>query len=228
MDGSATDATAGTARGAGRWLRPALLILLVVAGVVLALTLGVPPVAEIRGWVAMAGWAGPVLFALLYAALTLTPAPASLMGVAGGVLFGLPLGFVVVLVGALLGAVAGFAGSRWLGRDSVLRFAGPRLLRLDALVRRRGLLAVIGARLVPLVPFTTLNVACGLTAVGWRDYVVGTAVGILPAAAAFVTIGAYGAQPGSTPFLVAVGGLVVLAVAGLVAARRRRGRPARG
>lgn len=206
---------------AGRWLRPALFVALVAAGIVVALVVGVPPVDEIRAWADMAGWAGPVLFALLYAALTLTPAPASLMGVAGGVLFGLPLGLAVVLVGAMLGAVAGFAGSRWLGRDTLLRFAGPRLLSLDDLLRRRGLLAVIGARLVPLVPFTMLNLACGLTALRWRDYVLGTIVGILPAATAFVTIGAYGEEPGSTPFLLAVAGLVVLATAGLVTARRR-------
>ncbi|MGQ0574544.1 MAG: TVP38/TMEM64 family protein [Pseudonocardia sp.] len=212
----------GRARRIGAWVRPALLVALVAAGVVVALTRGVPPVAELRSWVDAAGWAGPVLYTLLYAALTLTPAPASLLGIAGGVLFGLPLGLAVVFTGAMIGAVAGFGGARLLGRDTVLRFAGPRTRRLDDLVRRRGVLAVLAARLVPLVPFTTLNLACGLTAVRWRDYVLGTAVGILPAATAFVTIGAYGADPGSTPFLVAVGGLVVLAAGGLVAARRRR------
>jgi len=215
---------AGATQGVGVWLRPSLLVLLAAAGVILALTRGVPPVDDLRAWVAAAGWAGPALFTLLYAALTLTPTPASLMGVAGGVLFGLPVGLAVVLAGALLGAVAGFAGARWLGRDTVLRLGGQRVLRLDDLVRRRGLLAVVAARLVPLVPFTALNLACGLTAVGWRDYVVGTAVGILPAATAFVTIGAYGADPGSTPFLLAVGGLAVLVVVGLVATRGRRTR----
>lgn len=209
------------------WLRPALLVVLVAAGVVVALTKGVPPVDDLRSWVAAAEWAGPVLYALLYAALTLTPAPASLLGVAGGVLFGLPVGLAVVLAGAMAGATAGFAGARHLGRDTVLRLGGRRVTQLDDLVRRRGLLAVVAARLVPLVPFTTLNVACGLTAVRWRDYLLGTAIGILPAATAFVTIGAYGTEPGSTPFLVAVGGLVLLAVGGLVAARRRSRNEAR-
>lgn len=229
MDGGTTTGPAsgvpgatGGARGVGAWVRPALLVVLVAAGVVLALTRGAPPLAEIRSWVDAAGWAGPVAFALLYAALTLTPVPASLVGVAGGALFGLPVGLAMVFAGAMVGAVAGFGGARYLGRDTVLRFVGRRLLRLDDLVRRRGLVAVVAARLVPLVPFTTLNVACGLTAVSLRDYVLGTAVGILPAATAYVTIGAYGADPGSTPFLLAVAGLVVLAAGGLYAARRRR------
>lgn len=206
----------------GGWLRPLLLVLLVAAGVMVALVEGVPPVDRVRGWVEAAGWAGPVLYSLLYAALTLTPAPASLMGIAGGVLFGLAVGLTVVLAGAVAGAVAGFAAARWLGRGTVLRLGGHRLARLDDLVSRRGLVAVVAARLVPVIPFTTLNLACGLTAVRFRHYVLGTVVGILPATTAYVTIGAYGADPGSTPFLVAVGGLVVLAAGGLVAAHRRR------
>ena len=94
------------------------------------------------------------------------------------------------------------------------------------MLRRRGLLAVIGIRLVPLLPFGTVNYASGLTAVRARDYVLGTAIGILPGATALVTIGAYGATPGSLPFVLAVAGLAVLAVGGLVAARRGRAAPA--
>jgi len=224
VDCACTDDTIGSRCTVRGWLRPAVLVALVATGAVIALTVGVPPVTEIRTWVGLAGLAGPALFVLLYAGLTLTPVPASLLGVAGGVLFGLPVGLSVVLTGAVLGAVAGFAGARWLGRDTVRRFAGPRLRRLDELVHRRGLLAVLGARLVPLVPFTTLNIVLGLTAVGWRDYVVGTVVGILPAATAYVTIGAFGADPGSTPFLLAVGGLVTLAAGSVLATRHRRNR----
>lgn len=206
---------------AREWLRPALLVALVAVGVTIVLAGGVPSPAATRSWVDAAGWAGPVVYALLYAVLALTPAPASLFGVAAGVLFGLPVGLAVVLVGAMLGAVAGFAGARRLGRDAVLRLGGRRVAPLDDLVRRRGLLAVIAVRLMPLLPFTTLNLACGLTAVRWGDYLLGTVIGILPATTAFVTIGAYGADPGSTPFLVAIGGLVVLVGGGLVVARRR-------
>jgi uncharacterized membrane protein YdjX (TVP38/TMEM64 family) len=205
-----------------RWVRPAVLVALVAVAVVVALTVGVPPVEEIRRRVAGAGPAAPVLYALLYAGLTLTPVPVSVVTIAGGVLFGVAVGLPAVLAGALVGAVAGFAVSRYLGRGTAARIGGQRLARLDALLRRRGVVAVIAVRLVPLLPFTTLNVACGLTAVRLRDYVVGTAVGVLPGATAFVTIGAYGADPGSAPFLLAVGGLAVLAVGGLVVARRRR------
>lgn len=205
----------------GRWWRPALLAVLVAVAVAVALTVGVPPVEELRARVEGAGAVAPLLFAAIYAVLTLTPVPVTLLSIAAGVLFGLPVGLAAVLAGALAGAVAGFAVARVLGREALARVGGARVARLDALLRRRGLLAVVGLRLVPLLPFTTLNLAFGLTAVGIRDYVVGTAVGILPAATAYVTIGAYGSTPGSLPFLLAVGGLAVLAIGGLVAHRRR-------
>lgn len=211
----------GTAR-ASRWVRPALLVALVAAATAVVALGGLPPVDEVRAWVLDAGWAGPVVFALLYAALSLTPTPVSLLTVAAGVLFGLPLGIATVLAGALGGASAGFAAARLLGRGTVLTFAGARLARLDQLLQRRGVLAVAAARLVPLVPFTTLNLACGLTALRFREYLLGTAVGILPSVLAFVTIGAYGTDPGSAPFLVAVGGLAALLAGTAVVVRRHR------
>lgn len=208
------------------WIRPLLLVAVVAAGVVVALTVGIPPIEDVRTWVAGAGWAGPVLYAGLYAALTLTPAPASVASIAAGVLFGLPLGLAVVMAGAVTGASVAFGLSRALGRGAVARVDSDRLRRLDALLRRRGLLAMIGVRLVPLLPFNALNYACGLSGVRPRDYLLGTVIGILPGATAYVAVGAYGTEPGSLPFLLAVGGLLGLALIGVLGTRRRRAEPA--
>ncbi len=207
-----------------RWWRPALLAVAVLAAVAVAVLVGVPPLAEIRAWVAAAGWAGPVLYAALYTGLSLTPAPASVLSVGGGVLFGLAVGVPVVMAGAIAGALLGFGLARRLGRESVLRLqpAAGRLARLDALLRRRGLLAVVGVRLAPIVPFAVLNVACGLTALRFRDYALGSAVGMLPAATAFVAVGAYGGDPASLPFVVSVIGLAAVLLGGALLARRHR------
>lgn len=202
-------------------MRVAALVALVAAGTVVVLAVGVPTIGEIRGWVAAAGWAGPLVFAAVYVAVTLTPVPASVLTVAAGLLFGVPVGLIVVWVAAMTGAVGGFTLSRLLGRDVVARVDSERLRRLDAMLGRCGLLTVIGARVVPLLPFGAFNYACGLTAVRARDYVLGTAIGIVPGAAAYVTVGAYGTEPGLVPLL-AVGGLLVLALVGVVVNRRRR------
>ncbi|MGH3570239.1 MAG: TVP38/TMEM64 family protein [Pseudonocardiaceae bacterium] len=172
-------------------------------GAAMVLAVGVAPVEEIRAWADRAGWAGPLLFAVLYAGLTLTPVPIGVLSIGAGVLFGLPVGLTAVMAGALSGSTIAFGLSRALGRSAVEQVGGERLARLDTLLRRRGLLAVVGVRLVPLLPFTALNYACGLSAVRTGDYVAGTGIGILPGAAAYVTIGA-GRLP-ATPALGAAG-----------------------
>ncbi len=205
-------------------LRALALLVVVAGGIAVALTIGVPPLDQIRGWVRGAGWAAPALFALLYAGLTLTPTPATITSITAGVLFGLPVGIAVVITGAVTGAALGFAIARVLGRDAVRRVDSRHLQRLDTLLRRRGLLAVIGIRLVPVLPFAAVNYACGLSALRPRDYLLGTAVGILPGATAYVAIGAYGSTPGSIPFLLAVAGVAVLTVVAVVTVGRSRRR----
>lgn len=208
----------------GVWMRLAALALLVAAGGLVAVLVGLPDPQQLRADIAVAGPVAPVLFVLLYAVVTLAPLPKNVFAALAGVLFGLVWGVVMVLLAALLGAVAAFGLGRLLGRDAVERFTGARVARVDALLRRRGLLAVIAVRLVPVLPFTAINYAAGLTAVRPRDYAIGTAVGIIPGTIAYVALGAYGTTPGSWPFLVAVLVLVALTAGGAVLVRRSRRR----
>lgn len=177
----------------------------------------------VRDWAAGFGPAGAVVFALGYAALTLTPVPKNLLTIAAGLVWGFWLALALVYVGALLGAAAAFVIGRMLGREAVERLTGARVARLDAALVHRGFLAVLGARLVPIIPFTLINYGSGLTAVRPRDYALGTAVGILPGSAAYVALGAFGLELGP-PFWVAVAVLGVLILGGVVAATvlRRR------
>ncbi|XAS66990.1 VTT domain-containing protein [Micrococcaceae bacterium Sec5.7] len=67
----------------------------------------------------------------------------------------------VLSVAAILGSVATF----WLGREAVEKFTGARVEKVDRLLRRRGLAPMIGVRLVPVLPFTAINYAAGLTSI---------------------------------------------------------------
>lgn len=180
----------------------------------------------VRDWASGLGAGGAVLFVLGYAALTLTPVPKNLLTIAAGLVWGFWFALALVYIGALLGAAASFVIGRALGREAVERLTGARVARLDAALAHRGLLAVLGARLVPVIPFTLINYGAGLTAVRRRDYALGTALGIIPGSAAYVALGAFGFELG-TPFWVALGVLGVLALGGVVAATilRRRGAP---
>lgn len=202
----------------GRAIALALFVALAAA---VGLLVPLPSLEQVRESVADLGWAGAFVFALLYAAITLTPAPKNVLSVAAGLVFGFGLALVLVYAGALLGAAVAFALGRWLGRDAVERFTGSRVARLDELVRRRGLAAVIGVRLIPVIPFTAINYGAGLTAVRRRDYALGTALGIIPGTVAYVALGAFGLELG-WPAWVAIGVLGTLTVGGAIWAERGR------
>lgn len=189
--------------------------------IVLGLTVPLPSVQQIRQDARGAGFAGAALFVVLYAVVTLTPIPKSVISIAAGVTWGLGIGLGLVYVGALLGATFAFALGRALGRDAVERFTGARVEKVDTILRRRGLLTVIGARLIPVLPFTVINYAAGLTSLRRRDYAIGTMVGIIPGTMSYVALGAFGTTVG-WGFYLAAGVLGLLTLAGVFVGYRAR------
>jgi uncharacterized membrane protein YdjX (TVP38/TMEM64 family) len=171
-------------------LRTALLVVLLVAGGVAALLVDVPDVSALRDWRASLGAPGWAALLIGMALATLAPVPRTALSVLCGVLAGFWGGLSLALASGVLGALAGFALARWLGRETVTRLAGPRLARADALLARRGTLAVLSGRLIPITPFTLVSYAGGLSGIRLRSYLVGSTLGLVPGTVLHVTIGA--------------------------------------
>lgn len=208
----------GKASSGSAGLRLAALVVSFVVGSTALHLSGWSGPERLQALVESAGWAGVVVFVVGYAVLVLVPTPASLLTILGGALFGVWWGAALAWAGALLGAYGGFLLGRRLGRPAVDRLLRGRLEKADQVLVRHGLVAVLTVRLVPLFPFTPLNYACGVLGVRRRDYVLGTAVGIVPGALAYAAVGASGADPRG--IAVGVGGLLVLALLGGTVGRR--------
>lgn len=138
-------------------------------------------------------WA-PAAFIAAFALATVAFVPGGLFGLAGGALFGPLWGTVWNLAGAALGATLAFLAARYIASDWVVRKAGGRLKRLVEGVEAEGWRFVALTRLVPLVPFNLLNYALGLTRIRLRDYVIATAVCMLPGTAAYTWLGHAGRE----------------------------------
>ncbi len=203
------------------WIRLAVLVVLLAAGGVILAFVPMPSAPELQHWAADGGPWLPVVFVAGYAVATLALLPKNVLSAAAGLIFGLSAGVALVWVAAVLGAGLAFWLGRRRGRDGVTRIAGRHLDRLDDLVLRHGVLAVLIARLIPVVPFTAVNYGSGLTAIRFPAYLAATAVGILPGTVAYVAVGAYGTQPGGWQFVLAAAALLVLSVGGTWFARRR-------
>lgn len=132
-------------------------------------------------------WA-PIGFIAIYATGTILGVPGTILTLLGGVIFGPILGTILVVTGATIGASGAFFVARVLARDFVEQKFGSAawFKKFDKGIEREGLFFVLFVRLVPLFPFNGINFASGLTKIKFRDYLIGTGVGIIPGSFVFV------------------------------------------
>ncbi len=176
----------------------------------------------VRTAVADSGPFGPLVYVLLHVLVTLVPVPKNLLAGIAGALFGLGAGVALSWVASMLSAWVTFELARRLGQDAVSAVTGTRVEQVRRVLREQGVLAVVIARLTPLVPFTVVNYGAGVSPVSRRDYLVGTAVGVLPGTVAYVAVGASAGRDATTILLAGGVGVLLLVGATLAARRMRR------
>ncbi|WP_170286114.1 TVP38/TMEM64 family protein [Nocardioides rubriscoriae] len=219
-----------------RWPRTRLAVLvvaLVAAGTFF--TFGdVLTTEQVRDAVDGLGPAAPVVYVVVAAVLAAALVPGPLLAAASGLLFGVVLGTVVAVASSALTALLAQRLGRAAGLDGARAVLGPvRAAVTEDLLARRGLLAVVGQRLLPGVPDAPATYAFGaLGATGWQT-VLGTLIGASPRAFAYTALGASLDDPGSPLALAGLAVWVVVSVAGAELARRwwvvrRRSRAADG
>ncbi|MEJ2328005.1 MAG: phospholipase D-like domain-containing protein [Chromatiaceae bacterium] len=93
-------------------------------------------------------------------------------------------GAAYALAGSTLAAAVSDGLGSSLGRPTVERRSGGSLHRLSERLARRGILTIITVRVVPVAPFTVVNLFAGASHIRFRDYLIGTIVGMLPGVAA--------------------------------------------
>ena len=122
----------------------------------------------------------PVLVALVFIVAGLIGFPVTLLIAGTAVSFGAWLGFLYATMGAVLSAIVTYLIGRRLGSRPLRRLIGPRLNRIRRSIDRTGVVAVATIRLVPIAPFTLVNLVAGAFRVSIADYLVGTFLGLLP------------------------------------------------
>lgn len=109
--------------------------------------------------------------------------------IAGGLLFGWFLGGLITVVAATVGAVVIFLIARSSLGEPLAARAGPWLDKFRKGFQENALSYLLFLRLVPAFPFWVVNLAPAFLGVGLRQYVVGTALGIIPGTFAFAFAG---------------------------------------
>ena len=115
--------------------------------------------------------------------------PLTLLILQAAFIFGPATGFLTAFTGALVSAVVAFLIGRAIGRDGLQRLATPRLTRLSRGLARRGVLTVVAIRLLPVAPFTVVNMVLGAARIKLRHFTIGTAIGLAPGCVALTIFG---------------------------------------
>ncbi|MCW9078927.1 MAG: FAD-dependent oxidoreductase [Gammaproteobacteria bacterium] len=162
-------------------------------------------------------------FFVIYIAVTALSLPgAAIMTLAGGAIFGLAWGTLIISFASSIGATLAFLASRLLFRDLVQRRFGDRLRAINHGMAREGAFYLFALRLVPIFPFFIINLLMGLTPIRtWTFYWV-SQVGMLAATLVYVNAGTRLAQIADVGGILSpalLGSFALLAVFPLLAKR---------
>ena len=130
------------------------------------------------------------IYALIYIAVTGLSLPgATILTLAGGAVFGLLWGTLIVSFASTIGATLAFLAARFLFRDAVKSRLGDRLQAIDKGVAKDGALYLFTLRLVPVFPFFVINLVMGLTALKTQIFYWVSQVGMLAGTVVYVNAG---------------------------------------
>ncbi|MDT8386530.1 MAG: VTT domain-containing protein [Thiogranum sp.] len=150
--------------------------------------------------------------------------PLTVLVIVTAVVFGPFYGFAYAFSGALASAIASYAAGTAIGRHGVRKLVGKRINIVSHRLGERGLLAVMVSRVVPVAPFTVINLVAGASHIRLRDFTLGTALGMIPGMFAIVLLvdraTASLRDPGWTNVLTLILVSLIILVAGYLLSRQ--------
>lgn len=156
---------------------------------------------------------GAIIYSLVYiAAIALSLPVAAALTVLSGFLFGGVAGTAIVVFSATTGATLIFILARFFFRDYFTRKLGSKLEVVDREMRDHGVRDIFLLRLMPIVPFSLINVAAALTSVRLKHYVIATFFGIIPFTYIYVKAGERLSEIGSLQDVVSLQTLIVVSL----------------
>lgn len=135
------------------------------------------------------------LFFIIYVVVTGASLPgAAILTLAGGAIFGLVTGLLLVSFASSVGASLAFLFSRYLFRDTVQARFGNSLKSINDGIAKDGAFYLFALRLVPAFPFFVINLVMGLTSIKLKTFYWVSQLGMLAGTVVFVNAGTQLAQ----------------------------------
>ncbi|MDP1687289.1 FAD-dependent oxidoreductase, partial [Hydrogenophaga sp.] len=161
-----------------------------------------------------------VYFAIYVAATALSIPGATIITLAGGAIFGLWWGTLIVSFASCIGATLAFLVSRFVLRDSIEAKFGNRLAEINRGIEKDGAFYLFTLRLIPVVPFFVINLVMGLTKMKAITFYWVSQIGMLAGTLVYVNAGTQLAQINSLQGILSpalLGSFVLLGLFPLIA-----------
>ena len=153
------------------------------------------------------GALGPIIFILAFIAAQPLSLPGAALIIPATFVWSWWEVLIYSMIGGIVASTIGFAVSRWIAQDWVRKRLPKKLLKWDQRLSERAFLSVVVLRLVTgYAP--AADWALGISKVQWRDFFLGTAIGLVPITALLAIFG------DDTVKWVQTAPLVVLGIAG--------------
>jgi uncharacterized membrane protein YdjX (TVP38/TMEM64 family) len=131
-----------------------------------------------------------LIYSLIYITVTGLSLPgATILTLAGGAIFGLFWGSVIVSIASTIGATTAFLAARYLFRDSLEQKFAAQLGAINSGIEKDGGYYLFTLRLVPLFPFFAINLLMGLTKMDTGTFFWVSQVGMLAGTIVYVNAG---------------------------------------
>ena len=129
-------------------------------------------------------------FFAVYVAVTALSLPgAAIMTLAGGAIFGVLAGTLIVSFASSIGATLAFLVSRYVLRDSIQSRFASKLAEINKGIDKDGAFYLFTLRLVPLIPFFVINLVMGLTRIKTGVFYLASQIGMLAGTVVYVNAG---------------------------------------
>lgn len=106
--------------------------------------------------------------------------PVTVLSIAVAAVFGPIWGPIYGILGALLSSATLFGIGKLLGNAGLKKVGGPKVEAVDQKLKRSGIVGVAAIRMLPIAPFSLVNLVAGISSITLFQFLMGTFLGMFP------------------------------------------------
>lgn len=173
-------------------------------------------IRHVRYYILSYGRFASVAFIILYSLKPIALiVPVSLLSIVAGNVFGPYRALLLSMIGCFTSGTLAFFLARFLGRSFVDKLLKGKAMKLDSSIEKHGTAIMCIMRLSFIFPYDPLSYAAGLTKMKYKDFIIGTMIGVFPEMLSYSFIGKSLEHPFSIKFFIPIISIVVVALIAL-------------